>query len=249
MMTKEKEEEPHTWHKWWWSMYRNDQTGFLLLSWSVFLVIILDLWSRHKLKLWLQFNQKLLHLICWLEEKRRLTADVKLPRRPDTVGLTPPDKHKQSDKSWAQQFCLLVFEHSFISRRFSSLCVVHWAWCHQINETLRAAVPELKYTHALSLHHRPHCVSAVLFLCELINPQPTDADWQREEMFPVKQTSNVTPNDGLDSTLYDTIILFLEEESDTKPKTYPSISSLYRFYSNQQEEEKSFTVGQELLKS
>lgn len=87
--------------------------------------------------------------------------------------LTKTNKHRgssQLQRSTVEQFCLLVFEHSFISRRFSSLSVVQWACCHEINETLWAAVPESKRTHTY-VHTNPsstcgcsHCV-AVLYCC------------------------------------------------------------------------------------
>lgn len=70
-------------------------------------------------------------------------------------------------KNTVEPFCLLVFECSFISRRFRSLFVVQWAYCHEINETLWAAVPDL-YTHT---HTPPRCCSqceSVLCCCIVV---------------------------------------------------------------------------------
>lgn len=103
--------------------------------------------------------------------------------------LTKTNKHRgSSQRSTVEQFCLLVFEHSFISRRFSSLSVVQWACCHEINETLWAAVPESKrthtHTHTYTQTRPPHVVALIVWLCcivvlllsVLIKLQLTDAE-------------------------------------------------------------------------
>lgn len=108
----------------------------------------------------------------------RLLRNTVRPERPQNAGPEPvltktptagQHKHKQSDASQplrntVERFCLRVFERSFISRRFSSLSVVQWACCHQINETLWAAVPELN-THTRAHTHFLHVTAPIVCLC------------------------------------------------------------------------------------
>lgn len=121
--------------------------------------------------------------------KKKKKADLKKKMAGEKPGvkrvLTKTNKHRgssQHQRSTVEQFCLLVFEHSFISRRFSSLSVVQWACCHEINETSWAAVPESKHTYTQT--HPPHVVALIVWLCcivvlllsVLIKLQLTDAE-------------------------------------------------------------------------
>lgn len=108
---------------------------------------------------------------------RNKNVPIRLPES----WSTHTHKHKQErvcvcvcepptcEKTRRNRCVLPAFERSFTSRRFSSLSVVQWACCHQINETLWAAVPE-KHTHT-HFHHivaRRVCISVVLLWCALI---------------------------------------------------------------------------------
>lgn len=145
---------------------------------------------------------------------------------------TGPHKHTQTQsvtsqlqKHTVKQFCLVVFEHSLISRRFSSLSVVQWACCHQINETLWAAVPELKHTHRFS----SHVVALIVCLCCIVAVcvDKTTAHWcwKQHVMWLTDKLAKCVlftttdvhlfkkKKNDLDLAVYDTKLLFREKKS------------------------------------